>query len=241
MEGRRCSLSPPIGRVGNGATRTHSGPGSSPVGTDPGARAAAASGPCLPSGSLGPARGASSSETGEAVAGPRGRPGTWAGHRREGASPAGRSEDGEGIPGVGVGVGGAGRPGRLASGRKRCGSRRLTFQSHRGGAGEAGARAPDGPSARLPAQPLRPAPRAPRPSRGPAPRSVTAAARHDPGRQMSGALFAPLEGPGGHPLVCPLCHAQYERPCLLDCFHHFCAGCLRGRAADGRLSCPLCQ
>ncbi|KAM5320319.1 RING finger protein 207 isoform 2-T2 [Glossophaga mutica] len=64
---------------------------------------------------------------------------------------------------------------------------------------------------------------------------------------MSGAIFAPLEGPGaldaasGHPLVCPLCHAQYERPCLLDCFHHFCAGCLRGRAADGRLACPLCQ
>ncbi|XP_054577606.1 RING finger protein 207 [Eptesicus fuscus] len=64
---------------------------------------------------------------------------------------------------------------------------------------------------------------------------------------MSGAIFAPLEGPGildaasGHPLVCPLCHAQYERPCLLDCFHHFCAGCLRGRAADGRLACPLCR
>ncbi|XP_037010137.2 RING finger protein 207 isoform X1 [Artibeus jamaicensis] len=64
---------------------------------------------------------------------------------------------------------------------------------------------------------------------------------------MSGAIFAPLEGPdapdaaNGHPLVCPLCHAQYERPCLLDCFHHFCAGCLRGRAADGLLTCPLCQ
>ncbi|XP_054439824.1 RING finger protein 207 [Pteronotus mesoamericanus] len=64
---------------------------------------------------------------------------------------------------------------------------------------------------------------------------------------MSGAIFAPLEGPGAldaagsHPLVCPLCQAQYERPCLLDCFHHFCAGCLRGRAIDGRLACPLCQ
>ncbi|XP_037355589.1 RING finger protein 207 [Talpa occidentalis] len=64
---------------------------------------------------------------------------------------------------------------------------------------------------------------------------------------MSGAIFAPAEGPGaldalsGHPLVCPLCHAQYERPCLLDCFHDFCAGCLRGRVADGRLLCPLCQ
>ncbi|XP_047581898.1 RING finger protein 207 isoform X2 [Lutra lutra] len=64
---------------------------------------------------------------------------------------------------------------------------------------------------------------------------------------MSGAIFTPLEGLGaldaasGHPLVCPLCHAQFERPCLLDCFHDFCTGCLRGRATDGRLSCPLCQ
>ncbi|XP_048639678.1 RING finger protein 207 isoform X3 [Marmota marmota marmota] len=64
---------------------------------------------------------------------------------------------------------------------------------------------------------------------------------------MSGAIFTPLEGLGaldtasGHPLVCPLCHAQYERPCLLECFHDFCAGCLRGRAVDGRLACPLCQ
>ncbi|CAD7689353.1 unnamed protein product [Nyctereutes procyonoides] len=64
---------------------------------------------------------------------------------------------------------------------------------------------------------------------------------------MSGAIFAPLDGLGaldaasGHPLVCPLCHAQFERPCLLDCFHDFCAGCLRGRATDGRLACPLCQ
>ncbi|XP_038522456.1 RING finger protein 207 isoform X3 [Canis lupus familiaris] len=64
---------------------------------------------------------------------------------------------------------------------------------------------------------------------------------------MSGAIFAPLDGLGaldaasGHPLVCPLCHAQFECPCLLDCFHDFCAGCLRGRATDGRLACPLCQ
>ncbi|KAM5248738.1 RING finger protein 207 [Ctenodactylus gundi] len=64
---------------------------------------------------------------------------------------------------------------------------------------------------------------------------------------MSGAIFPPLEGsdaldaPSGHPLLCPLCHTQYERPCLLDCFHNFCAGCLRGRATDGLLACPLCQ
>uniref|UniRef100_A0A673TPL8 RING finger protein 207 n=1 Tax=Suricata suricatta TaxID=37032 RepID=A0A673TPL8_SURSU len=59
---------------------------------------------------------------------------------------------------------------------------------------------------------------------------------------MSGAIFPSLEGleaPGaasGHPLLCPLCRAQFERPCLLDCFHDFCAGCLRGRATDGRLT-----
>uniref|UniRef100_A0A8C5LFF8 RING finger protein 207 n=1 Tax=Jaculus jaculus TaxID=51337 RepID=A0A8C5LFF8_JACJA len=64
---------------------------------------------------------------------------------------------------------------------------------------------------------------------------------------MSGAIFVPLEGPGaldsvsGHPLVCPLCHAQYERPCLLDCFHNFCTDCLRGQATEGLLTCPLCQ
>ncbi|XP_072863989.1 RING finger protein 207 isoform X1 [Chlorocebus sabaeus] len=64
---------------------------------------------------------------------------------------------------------------------------------------------------------------------------------------MSGAIFGSLEGlssldaPSVHPLVCPLCHVQYERPCLLDCFHDFCAGCLRGRATEGRLTCPLCQ
>lgn len=43
-----------------------------------------------------------------------------------------------------------------------------------------------------------------------------------------------------HPLVCHLCHEQYEHPCLLDCYHTFCASCLRGRAVEGRLSCPLC-
>nr|XP_039330376.1 RING finger protein 207 isoform X2 [Saimiri boliviensis boliviensis] len=64
---------------------------------------------------------------------------------------------------------------------------------------------------------------------------------------MSGAIFGPPEDPSTldaasvHPLVCPLCHVQYERPCLLDCFHDFCAGCLRGLATDGRLTCPLCQ
>uniref|UniRef100_A0A8C5D4Z4 RING finger protein 207 n=1 Tax=Gouania willdenowi TaxID=441366 RepID=A0A8C5D4Z4_GOUWI len=43
-----------------------------------------------------------------------------------------------------------------------------------------------------------------------------------------------------HPLVCHLCREQYQSPCLLDCYHIFCARCLRGRTNDSRLSCPLC-
>uniref|UniRef100_A0A3P8NJ27 RING finger protein 207 n=1 Tax=Astatotilapia calliptera TaxID=8154 RepID=A0A3P8NJ27_ASTCA len=43
-----------------------------------------------------------------------------------------------------------------------------------------------------------------------------------------------------HPLMCHLCHEQYQSPCLLDCYHIFCARCLRGRTIDNRLSCPLC-
>ncbi|CAL8351970.1 unnamed protein product [Gadus morhua 'NCC'] len=43
-----------------------------------------------------------------------------------------------------------------------------------------------------------------------------------------------------HPLVCHLCHEQYKHPCLLDCYHIFCARCLCGQTNEGRLSCPLC-
>ncbi|XP_063173768.1 RING finger protein 207 [Candoia aspera] len=63
---------------------------------------------------------------------------------------------------------------------------------------------------------------------------------------MSGGIFTPLENlceldnTNCHPLVCFLCHEQYEHPCLLDCYHNFCASCLRGRAIDSRLMCPLC-
>ncbi|XP_001377123.3 RING finger protein 207 isoform X2 [Monodelphis domestica] len=65
-------------------------------------------------------------------------------------------------------------------------------------------------------------------------------------KKMSGEIFSPLESLDAleasnvHPLVCFLCHGQYEHPCLLDCYHNFCASCLRGRAVDGRLPCPLC-
>ncbi|CAH2319708.1 RING finger 207 isoform X1 [Pelobates cultripes] len=65
-------------------------------------------------------------------------------------------------------------------------------------------------------------------------------------KKMSGEIFSPLdnlhdlEKVNCHPLACFLCHEQYEHPCLLDCYHNFCASCLRGRAIDNRLTCPLC-
>ncbi|XP_014673160.1 PREDICTED: RING finger protein 207-like [Priapulus caudatus] len=43
------------------------------------------------------------------------------------------------------------------------------------------------------------------------------------------------------PLLCPLCGEIYEEPCILSCCHTFCARCLRGRAVDGRMTCPLCS
>ncbi|NXJ16048.1 RN207 protein, partial [Odontophorus gujanensis] len=63
---------------------------------------------------------------------------------------------------------------------------------------------------------------------------------------MAGGIFSPLgscaelEQGAWHPLVCLLCHGPFQQPCLLDCYHAFCASCLRGRAAAGRLRCPLC-
>uniref|UniRef100_A0A3P8WSB3 RING finger protein 207 n=1 Tax=Cynoglossus semilaevis TaxID=244447 RepID=A0A3P8WSB3_CYNSE len=62
---------------------------------------------------------------------------------------------------------------------------------------------------------------------------------------MAGEIFTTLDPynvdcTNIHPLVCHLCHEQYQSPCLLDCYHIFCARCLRGRTSDNRLSCPLC-
>ncbi|XP_063767190.1 RING finger protein 207 [Eleginops maclovinus] len=63
---------------------------------------------------------------------------------------------------------------------------------------------------------------------------------------MAGGIFTNLDNlfnvdcVNVHPLVCHLCHEQYRSPCLLDCYHIFCARCLRGRTNDSRLSCPLC-
>uniref|UniRef100_A0A8D0AIS8 RING finger protein 207 n=1 Tax=Sander lucioperca TaxID=283035 RepID=A0A8D0AIS8_SANLU len=63
---------------------------------------------------------------------------------------------------------------------------------------------------------------------------------------MAGEIFTNLDNlcnvdcTNVHPLVCHMCHEQYQSPCLLDCYHIFCARCLRGRTNDSRLSCPLC-
>ncbi|XP_041810927.1 RING finger protein 207 [Chelmon rostratus] len=63
---------------------------------------------------------------------------------------------------------------------------------------------------------------------------------------MAGGIFTNLDNfcnvdcSNVHPLVCHLCHEQYQSPCLLECYHIFCARCLRGRTIDSRLSCPLC-
>ncbi|KAM4587463.1 RING finger protein 207 isoform 2-T3 [Odontesthes bonariensis] len=63
---------------------------------------------------------------------------------------------------------------------------------------------------------------------------------------MAGGIFSNLgnlcdvDCANVHPLVCHLCHEQYKSPCLLDCYHIFCACCLRGRTNDSRLSCPIC-
>jgi len=45
---------------------------------------------------------------------------------------------------------------------------------------------------------------------------------------------------GVNPLLCFLCHQTYREPCLLACYHTFCAWCLKGRSIDGKLACPIC-
>lgn len=44
-----------------------------------------------------------------------------------------------------------------------------------------------------------------------------------------------------NPLLCPICHDYFTEPCILNCYHTFCARCLRGREQDRRLVCPFCR
>ncbi|PVD36862.1 hypothetical protein C0Q70_03852 [Pomacea canaliculata] len=63
---------------------------------------------------------------------------------------------------------------------------------------------------------------------------------------MSGEIFHPMENSDQvdsktwNPLQCPLCNEPYENPCILHCFHSFCERCLRGRALDSKMKCPVC-
>ncbi|XP_024874817.1 RING finger protein 207-like isoform X4 [Temnothorax curvispinosus] len=43
-----------------------------------------------------------------------------------------------------------------------------------------------------------------------------------------------------NPLTCGVCHNYFNEPCLLSCFHTFCARCLHGPHIDGTIKCPLC-
>ncbi|KAJ8679580.1 hypothetical protein QAD02_015367 [Eretmocerus hayati] len=56
-------------------------------------------------------------------------------------------------------------------------------------------------------------------------------------------MGGPGTGPPGprNPLICGVCHDYYCEPCLLSCYHTFCARCLpRGPHIDAKLSCPIC-
>ena len=56
----------------------------------------------------------------------------------------------------------------------------------------------------------------------------------------TGSFGIAAAGGQRNPLICSLCHDYYIDPCLLSCFHTFCAKCLRGPHIDGKLSCPIC-
>ncbi|CAL7933217.1 unnamed protein product [Xylocopa violacea] len=43
-----------------------------------------------------------------------------------------------------------------------------------------------------------------------------------------------------NPLICSACHDYYNEPCLLSCFHTFCARCIRGPHLEGKVTCPIC-
>ncbi|BES91580.1 RING finger protein 207-like [Nesidiocoris tenuis] len=42
------------------------------------------------------------------------------------------------------------------------------------------------------------------------------------------------------PLLCYVCKDYYSEPCLLTCYHTFCARCLQNKAVDNKISCPIC-
>ena len=57
--------------------------------------------------------------------------------------------------------------------------------------------------------------------------------------QVPGVSHQPAEF-NRNPLLCLLCNQAFQNPCLLACYHTFCAACLKGRVVEGKLACPLC-
>ncbi|XP_024216804.2 RING finger protein 207 [Halyomorpha halys] len=43
-----------------------------------------------------------------------------------------------------------------------------------------------------------------------------------------------------NPLLCYICKDYFSEPCLLSCYHTFCARCLQNKSVDSKLSCPTC-
>ncbi|KAL1115565.1 hypothetical protein AAG570_005855 [Ranatra chinensis] len=48
------------------------------------------------------------------------------------------------------------------------------------------------------------------------------------------------QGQPRNPLICYVCKDYFTEPCILTCYHTFCARCLQGKAVDNKISCPIC-
>lgn len=49
-----------------------------------------------------------------------------------------------------------------------------------------------------------------------------------------------FNAPTRNPLICCICDDFFKNPCLLSCYHSFCAQCLTNRSNNGLMYCPLC-
>lgn len=64
--------------------------------------------------------------------------------------------------------------------------------------------------------------------------------------RMSGCVHPPAElleefdSTKWNPLQCNICSEQYQEPCILQCYHSFCARCVKNRVEDNNLTCPVC-
>ena len=66
---------------------------------------------------------------------------------------------------------------------------------------------------------------------------------------MSGVIFMSsdatsgdgvVETPHWNPLQCNICSEQYRDPCILQCYHSFCAECIEAKVEAGKVTCPIC-